>query len=221
MTSAPCTVISSPRPSARSPISRRTPSGSGAAGRRVSTAASCPSACRRGTTTRPSTPVHAQDGRHSVNDTPSMQVVLAVFAAVERRDEAAFARSCQPDAEFCWPPSLPYGRTVRGLTDRAGAGWEAYWNPLQPRAGHRRLDPRVIAATEEEVVVLWRQRGVTPAGDSIDTEVLGLYRVRAGKLARAQMFYFDPASVISFLAKAIPAGRTKPPVRETRPLAHA
>jgi ketosteroid isomerase-like protein len=30
-----------------------------------------------------------------------MQVVLAVFAAVERRDQAAFARSCQPDAEFC------------------------------------------------------------------------------------------------------------------------
>jgi ketosteroid isomerase-like protein len=141
-----------------------------------------------------------------VNDTSSMQVVLAVFAAVERRDQAAFARSCQPDAEFCWPPSLPYGRTVRGLTDRGGAGWEAYWNPLQPTAGHRRLDPRVIAATEEEVVVLWRQRGVTPAGDSIDTEVLGLYSVRAGKLARAQMFYFDPASVISFLAKAIPAG---------------
>ncbi len=103
-----------------------------------------------------------------MNDTSSMQVVLAVFAAVERRDQAAFARSCQPDAEFCWPPSLPYGRTVRGLTDRAGAGWEAYWNPLQPTAGHRRLDPRVIAATEEEVV--------------------------------------DPASVISFLAKAIPAG---------------
>lgn len=46
----------------------------------------------------------------------------------------------------------------------------------------------------------------TPAGDKIDTEVLGLYRVRDGKLARAQMFYFDPASVVSFLAKAIPAG---------------
>ena len=148
-----------------------------------------------------------------MNDTSSMQVVLATFAAVERRDQAAFARSCQPDAAFYWPPSLPYGRTVRGLTDRTGAGWEAYWNPLQPTAGHRRLDPRVIAATEEEVAVLWRQRGVTPAGDSIDTEVLGLYRVRAGKLARAQMFYFDPASVISFLAK--------PPTRTTRPLAYA
>ena len=100
---------------------------------------------------------------------------MAVFAAVERRDDEAFERACQPDAEFCWPPSLPYGRTVRGLAVDIGGGWEAYWNPLQPTAGHRRLDPRVVAATEQEVVVLWHQRGVTPAGDSIDTEVLGLY----------------------------------------------
>jgi ketosteroid isomerase-like protein len=64
----------------------------------------------------------------------------------------------------------------------------------------------VVAATEQEVVVLWHQRGVTPDCSSIDTEVLGLYRVRDGKLARAQMFYFDPASVVSFLAQAGPAG---------------
>ena len=146
----------------------------------------------------------------------SVEVVLAAFAAVERRDDAAFERACQPDAEFCWPPSLPYGRTVCRPAADTGGGWEAYWNPLQPTAGHRRLDPRVVAATEQEVVVLWHQRGVTPAGDSIDTEVLGLYGVRDGKLARAQMFYFDPASVVSFLAKAAPAGPALP-VQGTAP----
>src|SRR5712692_5707744 len=66
-------------------------------------------ACRRGD-------AH-QTGDPQMNETSSVQAVMAVFAAVERRDDAAFARSCQPDAEFCWPPSLPYGRTVRGLTD--------------------------------------------------------------------------------------------------------
>ncbi len=145
-----------------------------------------------------------------MTDTPSVQVVLAVFAAVERRDDMAFARSCQPDAEFCWPPSLPYGGTVRGPVAVSGRGWQAYWNPLQPTVSQRQLDPRVVAATEEEVVVLWHQRGTTPAVDSIDTEVLGLYRVRDGKLARAQMFYFDPASVESFLAKAMPAESERP-----------
>ena len=74
--------------------------------------------------------------------------------------------------------------------------------PLQPNEADRRLEPRVVAASEEEVVIHWRQKGVSPAGDRTDTPVLGLYRLRDGKLARAQMFYFDAAAVVVFLAKA-------------------
>jgi ketosteroid isomerase-like protein len=65
------------------------------------------------------------------------------------------------------------------------------------------MDPRVVAANEDEVVVLWRQRGLSPAGERFDGEVLGLYQIREGKLARAQMFYFDTLAVASFLDKAI------------------
>jgi ketosteroid isomerase-like protein len=146
----------------------------------------------------------------------SVETILAVFAAVEQRDDAALARACQPDVEFCWPPSLPYGGTARGLV-RRGEGWSAYWDRLQPTAALRRLDPRVVAADGQEVAVLWRQRGLTPAGELLDTEVLGLYRLRAGKLARGQMFYFDPAAVCAFLARAsrqAPARAT--PEREPR-----
>ena len=153
--------------------------------------------------------------------TPGVEAVLAVFAAVEQRDNDALARVCQPDVEFCWPPSLPYGGTARGLAGRA-QGWAAYWDWLQPTAALRRLDPRVVAAAGQEVVVLWRQRGLTPAGESLDSPVLGLYQVREGRLARGQMFYFDPESVCAFLARAgraaparatpaegsLPAGRT-------------
>jgi len=53
------------------------------------------------------------------------------------------------------------------------------------------------------VVILWHQRGVSPTGDRFDGEALGLYQMRDGKLARAQMFYFDTAAVASFLARAI------------------
>jgi hypothetical protein len=35
-----------------------------------------------------------------------------------------------------------------------------------------------------------------------DGQVLGLYQLRDGKLARAQMFYFDPAGAARFLAEA-------------------
>jgi len=63
------------------------------------------------------------------------------------------------------------------------------------------MDPRVVATSDEEVVVLWRQRGVSAQGKRFEGEVLGLYQVRNSKLARAQMFYFDTAAVVDFLAQ--------------------
>jgi hypothetical protein len=59
-----------------------------------------------------------------------------------------------------------------------------------------------MAASKDEVVILLRQRGVTPVGDRFDGEVLGLYQVHGRKLARAQMFYFHIVALVSFLAKA-------------------
>jgi len=60
----------------------------------------------------------------------------------------------------------------------------------------------VVAATDDEVVILWRQRGRNPQGATLDGEVLGLYRLRNGRLARAQMFYFDPTAATEFLREA-------------------
>jgi ketosteroid isomerase-like protein len=64
------------------------------------------------------------------------------------------------------------------------------------------MSPRVIAATDREVVVLWRQRGVSANGERLDAEVIGLYEVRDSKLVRAQMFYFDTTAVLRFLHRA-------------------
>ena len=61
------------------------------------------------------------------------------------------------------------------------------------------MDPRVVAATDKEVVVLWHQRGLRPDGQQLDMQTLGLYGVRDGKFARAQMFYFDTTAVLRFL----------------------
>jgi uncharacterized protein len=136
----------------------------------------------------------------------NVEAMLKIFSAIERRDSQRpdpqrTLEFFHPDVEFHWPPSLPYGGTSRGLkVDRPT--WDETWDPLQPTEAERRLDPRVVAVSEEEVVVLWRQRGVSPAGDRIDTPVLGLYQLREGKLARAQMFHFDTAAVLSFLTKA-------------------
>jgi ketosteroid isomerase-like protein len=65
------------------------------------------------------------------------------------------------------------------------------------------MDPSVVAANGDKVVVLWRQRGLSPSGERFDGEVLGLYQIRDGKFARAQMFYFDTAAVAAFLARSM------------------
>jgi ketosteroid isomerase-like protein len=137
-----------------------------------------------------------------VSSTENVKVMLNIFSAIERRDAQGFRELVHPDVELHWPASLPYGGTARGLTPEEPT-WSATWIPLQPSAAEQRMEPRVVAASEDEVVVLWRQRGVTRAGDRCDEEVLGLYHVRGGKLARAQMFYFDTAAVVRFLAKAM------------------
>ncbi len=125
----------------------------------------------------------------------NIEVIRGIFSAIERRDFQQLLDLCHSDVEFLWPPSLPYGSGERGA-------WAQTWIPLQPTEPERRMDPRVVAASEEEVVVLWRQRGVSPIGERFDSPVLGLYQIREGKLARAQMFYFDTIALANFLANA-------------------
>lgn len=124
----------------------------------------------------------------------SVEIVLDAFRAVERRDEVRLQQLYHPQVSFHWPPELPYGS--------GGRTWSATWDPLQPDESERRMDPRVVAADETEVVVLWHQRGRTRAGRCLDSPVLGLYEVREEKFYRAQMFYFDPAGVREFLEDA-------------------
>ncbi len=135
--------------------------------------------------------------------TDSVEVVLATFRAVESRDEQALARLSDPHIEFHWPDSLPYGGSRPGAAglSRPGPSWSETWDPLQGPA-ERQMDPRVVAASRSEVVVLWHQRGRSADGQRFEMPVLGLYGVNDGKLARAQMFYFDTVPVLAFLRTA-------------------
>jgi ketosteroid isomerase-like protein len=125
----------------------------------------------------------------------NVRVMESVFEAIERRDLPGLLALCTPDVVFEWPPPLPYAAGERGA-------WAETWIPLQPTPAEIRLDPRVVAHAGDEVVVLWHQRGRSPAGERIDSPVLALYRLAGGKLAHAKMFHFDPAGVARFLASA-------------------
>jgi uncharacterized protein len=136
--------------------------------------------------------------------TDAVDIVLQAFRAVERRDLQALEALYHPEIEFHWPPSLPYGGSARGreVFQPKRPTWGETWDPLQPTERERMMDPRVVAASGDEVVVLWRQKGVDCTGERFDGPALGLYRVRDGKFARAQMFYFDTVAVVNFLAQA-------------------
>ena len=131
----------------------------------------------------------------------NVEIMREIFRAIEGRDLARLVALTDPAAEFHWPPSLPYGG-ISPLQPAAGPSWAETWIPLQPTKAEQRMDPRIVAASDDEVVVLWHQRGISSAGERSDTPVLALYLLRDGKLARAQMFYFDSAELAGFLARA-------------------
>jgi uncharacterized protein len=131
------------------------------------------------------------------------ELVLEAFRAVERRDHEALIALYHPEVEFHEAPSLPYGGTSRGLEDVArNLGWLETWAPLQPSEEERRMDPRILSDDGTHVVALYRQRALDPQGRRLNSQVVGLYEVRDGKFARAQMFHFDTAALLDFLSAA-------------------
>src|SRR5262245_41124027 len=136
-------------------------------------------------------------------------VVLGVIRAVEERDAAKLLELYHPDVQFHEAPSLPYGGMVDGMPSLIRQietapqnTWLGTWEPFQPTGAERRFDPRVISEKDWEVVVLYQMHAVAPDGERFDSPVIGLYEVRDGKFARAQMFHFDTQAINEFLERA-------------------
>jgi hypothetical protein len=106
----------------------------------------------------------------------AVDVVLQVFRAVEERNPLLAVAVYHDDLEFHWPAPLPYAGSSYGLNAslERSPGWAETWDPFRSET-ERQLGPRVVAASQDEVVVSWHQRGRDPAGGRLDTPVLGLY----------------------------------------------
>ena len=130
--------------------------------------------------------------------------VLQMLQTIEGRQLDRLEDMYHPEVEFHWPPGLPYsgdfaGPAVAQMSER----FAATWLPLQPTQETRRMDPRVVATGDEgRVVINYMWRGLDSQGRRFETETLAVYQLRDGRLARAQMFYYDLAGMIAFLAKA-------------------
>jgi uncharacterized protein len=136
-------------------------------------------------------------------------VALAVIRAVEQRDGERLMDLYHDDVKLHDAASLPYGGVAGGKSslleqmERAPERtWLGTWGPLQPTEAERRMDPRVIAEADGEVVVLYHQRALAPSGERFDSPVVAVFQVREGKLDRAQMFHYDTAAIKAFLVRA-------------------
>jgi ketosteroid isomerase-like protein len=137
------------------------------------------------------------------------EVALGVIRAVQERDAERLWELVHDDVQLHDALSLPYGGVTEGkasIQEQAerpsDKTWLGTWGPVQPTDAERRMDPRVISENEGEVVVLYHQRALAPDGERFDSPVIGIYEVRKGKLARAQMFHYDTAAINTFLERA-------------------
>src|SRR6266536_3955450 len=71
------------------------------------------------------------------------KTILAIFRAIEERNDAQFRSLLHPDFEIHWPRSLPYGGTFRGLEPQPH-GWGATWRLCQPREPGGKMKPKFV-----------------------------------------------------------------------------
>jgi uncharacterized protein len=137
------------------------------------------------------------------------EVALGVIRAVEERDGERLMELFADDVQLHDAASLPYGGVTNGKPSleqqielAPEETWLGTWDPVQPTEAERRMDPRVLAENDGEVVVLYRQRALAANGERLDAPVIGIYEVHDGKLSRAQMFHYDTAAINGFLERA-------------------
>jgi ketosteroid isomerase-like protein len=133
----------------------------------------------------------------------NQQVALDVITAVENRDRKSLGNLYHRDIEFHWPPALPYGGSHRGAdVINMATRFAETWDALQPTESERRMDPEIVAANDEDVVVRYTWKARDGANRTFETETLACYKIRDGKLARAQMYYYDLTGLLEFLRDA-------------------
>jgi ketosteroid isomerase-like protein/uncharacterized protein YciI len=139
----------------------------------------------------------------------NIDLVRRLFALVESRGDpadlatrlAAYEANYDQDVVIHEPLSLPYGGDYSGdgAVARHAHGYNTAWEGLQSDSD-RGLEPKFFA-DQNQVVVLWRQKGRSSCGQRFDMEAASVYRIKDGRVVDARMFHFDTASVRDFLER--------------------
>jgi len=126
--------------------------------------------------------------------------IALILDAVEQRDRQTLASLYHPKVEFHFPAALPYGGCHTGTGVAAlGERFASIWDPLQPTAAYRKLDYRLVAASDDEVVARYFLKGRNHHGRTIASDTLARYTMRDGLLIRAQMYHYELDELLEFL----------------------
>jgi uncharacterized protein len=131
----------------------------------------------------------------------NIATVRRLFQAVEERDLAGTLAVYDPEIVIHEASFLPYGGIYHGRegAKQHGIGAAFAWDKFQP-GDEKRLDA-VFLDAGDRVVVLFRLKGLAVnSGKKIDVPVVGVYRVRGGKVVESQMFYSDTTEIMQLMA---------------------
>jgi uncharacterized protein len=129
-----------------------------------------------------------------------VEAARRLFKAVEERDLAGTLAVYDPEVVIREASFLPYEGVYYGHdgAKQHGKGFAFTWGKFQP-SDEKRLDA-VFLDAGDRVVVFFRLKGLAAnSGRSIDVPVVGVYRVRGGKVVESQMFYSDTSEILKFL----------------------
>jgi ketosteroid isomerase-like protein len=135
----------------------------------------------------------AADGYDLVTDA-HLAVMERLLGGHQAGDPGAQARAMDPDVVLVQPSSTPFGGTFHGVEGvaemmrRLSEHWDRQWNWVVRRpAGD-------LVVNHEEV--LWTARAT---GRTVLLETVSLYRFRAGRIARIDVFTQDTVPLLGTL----------------------
>lgn len=135
----------------------------------------------------------------------NVATVDRLFRAVEESEDwesyiATCRRLCDPEVVIRETGPVPYQGEYHGYDGlaRHAEAWGATWGDLQSESD-RALDAEFHEAGDL-VVARFRLRAGSPDGEhTLDIPVVGIYRLRNGRLLEFHMFNGDHAKVTRFL----------------------
>ena len=124
----------------------------------------------------------------------NVDVIESAWAAFRRGDIDGVTEMVDPSCELVAPETLPWGGTYVGPD-----GFRQFFEKISESFEQFKPVPdKVLGADDDHVIVVVRLTGQTKKGNEVETDVVWIYRLRAGKVVSAQPF-IDTARMLEAL----------------------